>query len=279
MSGFFATAPDRAVLKVEGPDRIAFLQGLVSNDVALAGQDRAIWAALLTPQGRYLFDFFISEAGETLRLDVEAARLADLARKLSIYRLRSKVTITPAPNLAVHLVWDAPAAIGTPDPRRPELGARVILPVESGDVPLRDAGLAPGDIADWDRRRLALGVPDGTRDLVPEKSILLENGFDALHGVSWTKGCYIGQELTARTKYRGLVKKRLIPVRVEGPLPSPGTPILRPDGTEAGEMRSGRDDLGLALIRLDALGGVLRAGEAGLVPMPPDWLEVTAEGT
>ena len=103
------------------------------------------------------------------------------------------------------------------------------------------AGVAEGDFAAYDRHRLALGVPDGSRDLVPEKSILLELGFDELNGVDWQKGCYVGQELTARTKYRGLIKKRLFPVRIDGPTPQPGA-IIMLDGKEAGEMRSARDE-------------------------------------
>jgi hypothetical protein len=123
--------------------------------------------------------------------------------------------------------------------------------------------------------RLTLGVPDGSRDLVVEKSILLESGFDELNGVDWQKGCYIGQELTARTKYRGLIKKRLLPVTIAGPLPAPGTPVLL--GTEdAGEMRSASDGMGLALLRLEALGAAsaekpLTAGQARLTPRRPDW--------
>ena len=113
-------------------------------------------------------------------------------------------------------------------------------------------GLAETDFAAYDRHRLALGVPDGSRDLVPEKSILLEAGFDELNGVDWQKGCYVGQELTARTKYRGLIKKRLFPVRIDGATPEPGALIML-DGKEAGEMRSARDNLGLALLRLEAV--------------------------
>src|SRR4029077_13440752 len=115
-----------------------------------------------------------------------------------------------------------------------------------------DMGRAEVDFAVYDRHRLALGIPDGSRDLVVEKSILLEAGFDELNGVDWQKGCYIGQELTARTKYRGLIKKRLFPVRIEGPTPAPGTMIML-DGKEAGEMRSADDGIGLALLRLEAV--------------------------
>ena len=131
-------------------------------------------------------------------------------------------------------------------------------------------GLAPADFAAWDRRRLALGVPDGSRDLVPEKSLLLESGFDELNGIDWQKGCYVGQELTARTKYRGLVKKRLLPVRLDGPTPEPGALIVR-DGQEAGEMRSARDGIGLALLRLDAVAEnrPLSSGQCEILPLRP----------
>ncbi|WP_404326526.1 CAF17-like 4Fe-4S cluster assembly/insertion protein YgfZ [Aerophototrophica crusticola] len=147
------------------------------------------------------------------------------------------------------------------------MGARLLLP--AGATP----DLAQGSFADWDRLRLMLGVPDGSRDLVVDKSILLENGFDELRGVAWDKGCYVGQELTARTKYRGLVKKRLLPVAVQGPLPPPGTLVMAGE-REAGEVRSGADGLALALVRLDALEADLTAGEARLVPQVPEWVRL-----
>ena len=126
--------------------------------------------------------------------------------------------------------------------------------------------------ADWDRHRLVLGLPEGSRDLETEKTVLLEAGFDELHGVSWTKGCYMGQELTARTRYRGLVKRRLVPVTIEGPVPEPGTPVLR-DGREVGTMRSGIGQTGLAVLRLEAMQGALTSGEATLTPRIPTWMQ------
>src|SRR5439155_14031877 len=128
------------------------------------------------------------------------------------------------------------------------------------------------DFPAYGRLRLALGVPDGSRNLVPEKSILLESGFDELNGVDWQKGCFIGQELTARTKYRGLIKKRLMPVDIEGPEPEPGT-IVTADGRDVGEMRSSRDGLGLALLRIGPVGNGkhLRAGDATIVATKPGW--------
>ena len=121
-----------------------------------------------------------------------------------------------------------------PDPRLPEAGWRVISATKPAANATHD---------DWDRHRFALGLPDGSRDLEAEKTVLLEAGFDELGGVSWTKGCYMGQELTARTKYRGLLKRRLVPVTGQGSLPPPGTPVMR-DGAEVGTMRSAREDTG-----------------------------------
>ena len=260
--------PNRAVLEVTGADRISFLQGLVSNDVAEAAPGRAVWAALLTPQGKYLADFFILSDGDRLLLDCDAAQAPDLARRLTRFRLRAAIAIAPLP-LHVHAAWDGtPAApLAAPDPRLPEAGWRILA-----DTPLP----ATATFADWDRHRLALGLPDGPRDLEPDRTILLEAGFDELHGISWTKGCYMGQELTARTRYRGLLKRRLVPVAIAGPLPPPGTPILR-DGTEAGTMRSGRDAHGLAILRLAALDAPnLTCGEALLTPKTPAWMRLPA---
>jgi len=280
---------DRALLAVAGEDRAAFLQGLVSNDVARAAPTRAIHAALLTAQGKYLHDFFIAERDGALHLEAEAARLADLKRRLSLYKLRSKVTVAEAPGLAVFVAFGDGAAealdlaptpgaaapfgdgVSFVDPRLAALGARLWLPA-GGEAALRERGFAEAPFDEYDRHRLTLGVPDGSRDLEIEKAILLESGFDELNGVDWQKGCYIGQELTARTKYRGLVKKRLLPVRIEGDAPPPGT-VLTQGGKEAGEMRSARGERGLALVRLDALtsGEPLEAAGARLYPEKPDW--------
>lgn len=263
-----AYLPARAAIEVAGGDRVSFLQGLVSNDVAEAAPGRAVWAALLTPQGKWLADFFILSDADRLLLDCERDQAPMLVQRLSRFRLRADVAVRTIELLA-HAAWDgAPAppagAILAPDPRLPEAGWRVL---SAAPLPC-DASMA-----DWDRHRLALGLPDGSRDLEAEKSVLLEAGFDELGGVSWTKGCYMGQELTARTRYRGLVKRRLVPVAIEGPLPAPGTPVLA-DGAEVGTMRSGREGLGLALLRVGAAERALRCGEARLVPRPSAWMRL-----
>ena len=282
-----AALPARGVIEIRGEDRVTFLQGLVSNDITAAAPGRAVWTALLTPQGKWLADFFVLAAGgraaggladdrpvagaqsgsECLLLECERAQVAMLVPRLARFRLRSKVTVTARDDLSVFVAWGGSvpeADVVAPDPRLPDAGWRLL-----SAAPLDTNATA----ADWDLHRLRLGLPDGSADLEPEKTVLLEAGFDELHGVAWDKGCYMGQELTARTKYRGLVKRRLVPVTVDGKLPAPGTPVLR-DGTEVGTMRSGRDVLGLAVLRLEALRGDLTCGDARLTPHIPDWMRL-----
>lgn len=287
--------PNRGVLAVGGEDRRGFLQGLISNDIEKVRPDRAAWAALLTPQGKFLHEFVITELGDVFYLEAEADRLAELKKRLSMYRLRAKVTLEIQEHLRViACIGDgAPARLGLPgeagaaapyadgiacvDPRLAAAGARVLLPKGTSEGVLSDAGFADGALEDYDRLRIELGLPDGSRDMTVEKAILLENGFNELGGVDWNKGCYVGQELTARTHYRGLIKKRLLPVRIEGPAPAPGTPLTL-DGREAGEMRSAAGEMGLALIRLEHLERArsegLAAGESRLYPRVPDWVRL-----
>jgi len=267
-----ARLPERGVLAVAGSDRLAFLQGLVSNDVAGAAPGRAVWAALLTAQGKWLADFFILADRERLLLDCERAQLAMLISRLGRYKLRAEVAITDvSDDLLAYAAWGGipklpEGVIAAPDPRLEDAGWRLLSP-----TPLA----ADARFEDWDMHRLALGLPDGSRDLESERTLLLEAGFDELSGVSWSKGCYMGQELTARTRYRGLIKRRLLPVGVSGPLPPPETPVLV-GGTVRGSMRSGRLDRGLAALRLDALGERLLCGEAVLTPEPAAWMRLPA---
>jgi len=286
----------RGVLKVAGADRSSFLQGIVSNDVERVTPETAVWAAFLTPQGKFLHEFFLVAENDSFLLDCEAERAADLLRRLKLYKLRAQVTLAPAEDFAVAALFGAAAlqklslpaepgraapfggGLAFVDPRLPELGARALLPKDAARKILSEAGFALGGLADYDALRIAAGVPDGSRDLEVEKSTLLESGFDELRGVDWDKGCYMGQELTARMRYRGLVKKRLIPVEIAGPAPQPGTPITR-DGKEAGVLRSaigrnGGGSLALALIRLEALDAgdaPLMIGDAVASPRKPAW--------
>jgi len=290
---FYLILEDRGLLSVSGDDRSTFLQGLISNDITKVAADRAIYASLLTAQGRFLHDFFIAEQNGAYVIDAEAARIDDLRRRLMLYRLRSKVTIAPLTDLVVVAAFgegtlpalglgDEPGraasvagGLAYVDPRLSGLGARIILPRERIEA-LASAGFQAGERVAYDRLRLSLGVPDGSRDLPVEKALLLENGFDELNGVDWKKGCYVGQEVTARMKYRALVRKRLLPVRLEGAPPEPGTPVVL-DGEEAGEMRSAAGGWGLALLRLEIVekaereGRSLSAGSASVTPLKPPW--------
>ena len=269
-----ASLPARGVIAVGGADRVAFLQGLVSNDVAAAAPGRAVWAALLTPQGKWLADFFIFAEPDRLLLDAESGQIPMLLARFGRYRLRAAVSLAALDTWWIGTAWDGPmpalrpGGLAAPDPRTEAAGWRLLAP-----HPLPTTA----DGADWDRHRIALGLPDGSRDLEAEKTVLLEAGFDELHGVSWTKGCYMGQELTARTHYRGLVRRRLIPVEIAGAAPAPGSVVLRLDGpaaTEVGTLRSVAGTIGLATLRLDALAASLRCGAARLTPRPPPWMQL-----
>ena len=286
---------DRGLLKVAGDEARSFMQGLISNDVDKVTPERAIYAALLTPQGKFLHDFFVAELGGRLVLDCEGDRMADLERRLMMYRLRAQVTFDDiggdfvvaaligegaleASGLGPEAGRAAPFAggIAFADPRLAIMGGRAILPKEGAAETLETAGFNSADAADYDRLRLEFGLPDGSRDMVVEKAILLDSGFEELGGVDFNKGCYIGQELTARTKYRALVRKRLMRVDVDGPLPDSGTRVML-GNKEAGEIRSGRDGVAIALLRLEQIakaresGEPLTAGEALITPVKPDW--------
>jgi folate-binding protein YgfZ len=262
----FVRLPNRGFLRLSGEDRLKFLQGLVSNDVYAVAPGHAVYSCLLTPQGKFLHDFFLIADSDSLLIECEADRRADLAQRLKMYKLRSKIEIAEVDYAAFAAFGAATLTTGEiiyPDPRAPVLGTRVLLPTGSEHSELT----IPFD--SYDRLRIAEAVPDGSRDMEVGKAILLENNIDLLHGIAWEKGCYTGQELTARTRYRGLIKKRLTPVRIAGAVPPVGTPLIEADG-EVGEMRSANGDLGLALLRLERLrrSGPIEIDGAVLTPEP-----------
>ncbi|HTI87958.1 MAG TPA: folate-binding protein [Alphaproteobacteria bacterium] len=296
----FVPLADRGVIRVGGPDARPFLQGLVSNDVNRAVAGRVIYAALLTPQGKYLHDFFIvalpDEQGESLHLDCEGQRTADLVKRLNAYKLRSRVTIEDVTDRyrVIALLGDGPhdsealcgfEGRGGPfaggmcyvDPRYAGVGARALLPV-AGIGELMEAGFEEKDPSAYERLRLYYGLPDGSRDLPVEKALLLESGFDDLHGIDWNKGCYVGQELTARTRYRSLVRKLLLPVQFDGEAPPYGAAVTA-GGEDIGEMRTSFDGHGIALFRVELLDKAVAAstpitsGGAAINVLHPGWLK------
>ena len=280
---------DRAVIRIAGDDARRFLQELISNDIEKLGPATAIHAALLTPQGKYLHDFFVFEHAAAIHFDCETERRDDLIRRLKRYRLRAKIDIEENDALnSFALTGDCVHEMAGPfadgivyvDPRLAELGARAALP-DGGAAALEADRFEPMSRDDYERLRIGQGVPDGSRDLVVDKALLLESGFEELAGVDFEKGCYVGQEVTARMKHRGLVRKRLLPVEIDGPAPTPGTVVLRGE-TAVGEMRSSIKGQGLALLRLEdaelatASEVPLRAGDARIHPLMPNWMRIGA---
>lgn len=232
---------DRAVLRLSGEDLHGFLQGLVTNDVA---GPLPVWAGLLTPQGKVLFDFLIWPDGDDLLIDCEAEQADALVRRLSVYRLRRPIAIARDPSLVVH--WSAEGEQGVADPRLPDLGRRWIAPAT--DTADQDASEA------WRAHRLRLGVTEGAAELGQDKTLWLEANAGELNGVSFTKGCYVGQENTARMHHRSKVNRRLLVL-----------PLMEDGG---GEWRATYPDLGLGVT----------FGRVEMLPPAafPDWLNGTA---
>ena len=249
MTGEAAT--DRRVVALTGADALTFLQGLVTNDVLPLGKGPGIvWAALLTPQGKYLADFFVVRTGDALLLELSEAMADATLRRLTMYRLRADVQVSPT---ALHVqrgLGEAPAD-ALPDPRHPALG-------------WRRYAQAPGTppAIDWDAIRVAHVIPEAARELLVDDSYILEAGFERLRGVDFRKGCYVGQEVTARMKHKTELRKGLVRVRVAGDAPF-GAEITA-DGKAAGTLFTRSGDRAIAYLRLDRAGGAMQAGSASV---------------
>ncbi len=242
---------NRGVIKIDGPEASAFLQGLVTNDVENLQKNQIQYTCLLTPQGKYLFDFFVIKTPTGLLLECEGGeRLRALMGLLKLYVLRRPIVVQDVSHEWTVVVADASAAPFPSatyfyiDPRSPGMGHRGLVPGRVEGASVKEA---------YDAQRLTLVIPEGSDDLQPQKSIILECGFDYLQAMSWTKGCYMGQELMARTKHRGLVRKRLFVLDVgEGLIPGIGSIVFAGD-TEAGQVTSTYGAKGFALLRLEVL--------------------------
>jgi len=247
---------DREIVRVSGSAARTFLQGLITNDIDKAKPGSAIYAGLLTPQGKILFDFFVVPAEDGFLLDVANAKAAELMQRLGFYKLRAQVEIVEDPSFTVAASWESSprlpeGAIAYADPRLPALGHRILLPAGTSVGSLACA-LATED--DYNAKRIALGVPEGGSDYAYGDAFPHEALFNQLAGVDFKKGCFVGQETTSRMKRRGAVKSRMLPIAFEGPPPPPGTEVLA--GTlRAGEMLSGTQGLAMALVRLDRIEG------------------------
>ncbi len=287
--------PGRGLITIAGTDRVSYLQGLVSNDVTRVDERHGVWTALLSPQGKYLHDFLIVASGEVLLLDCEGGdRMMDLGRTLHRFKLHSDVALGMARDWSCYHIVNAGMTsplgealtgltdtVAFDDPRHDQAGIRIISKL-GADALAEKLGIGLGAEGDYASTRIALGIPEGQQDMEPGKAILLENGFDELGGIDWSKGCYMGQELTARTKYRGLVKKRLVPITglEESDLPLKSGDVITFQGKSVGDIKSSTGSTALALVRLDALNAAetgdasLLCGERAVAAQLPDWINL-----
>jgi len=255
-----ARLSSRALVRITGPDARSFLHGLVTQDVETLAPGALRFGALLTPQGRMLFDLFLWGEADGVVLDVAADRRAALMQRLGLYRLRAQVEIR-ADDRPVLAAWpDAPTGFVI-DPRLAALGGRAL-----GEVAAPDA-----DEAAYQAHRLSLGVPDPALDL-DDTTYPIDGGLDRLNGIDFAKGCFIGQETTSRMKRRGEIRKRMLPITFDGPPPAPGAEVLNGE-LRAGEVRTGLDGTAIALLRLDRLDGDLTVDGRAVTVRQPAWLE------
>ena len=239
--------PLRRIISLTGTDALPFLQGLVTNDVLPLGKAPGlVWTAFLSPQGKYLADFFVVATGTGLLLDLPETLADATLKRLTMYRLRADVQFAPVDLTVIRGLGALPPGAFA-DPRHAALGWRLY-------------GAGSEAPVDWDAIRVAHLIPEAGTELVPDDSYILEMGFEALHGVNFKKGCYVGQEVTARMKHKTDLRKGLVQVRVEGAAPV-GTPITA-EGREVGRLCTQSGGLALAWLRLDQATGPMQAGAA-----------------
>ncbi|MCC6863338.1 MAG: folate-binding protein YgfZ [Rhodobacteraceae bacterium] len=243
----------RVLWTVTGDDALTFLQGVVSNDVLpLASGTGLILTALLTPQGKYLADFFVARLPDgTLLIDIHETLSAPTIQKLNMYRLRADVQMTPSPLHVQRGLGERPPT-ALLDPRHPAMGWRLYS---------KQSGTAPA--FDWDAIRVQHVIPESGIELLVDDSYILESGFERLHGVDFRKGCYIGQEVTARMKHKSELKKGLVRVHLEGEATT-GTEITTTDGKPAGTLFTRSGNRAIAYLRLDRAKYPLLAGTASV---------------
>jgi folate-binding protein YgfZ len=263
-----AFLPDRGVIKVGGEDARDFLNGLVTTDVTLVRPGLGRFGALLTPQGKIITDFIVTEApaghGGGFLIDAPRALAPGLATKLGFYRLRAKVTVEDlTDSLGVMAVWDGEPAtkpdLTFADPRDEALGWRILVPAELAQ---KVAGLIGAELVDstaYDAHRIATGVPRGGLDFMYGDAFPHETNMDRLHGVDFDKGCYVGQEVVSRMQHRGTARTRIVRIVLDGAPPEAGSPVVAGD-KPLGTMGSSSDGKGLALIRTDRTIDALDAG-------------------
>lgn len=263
-----AFLPDRGVVKVSGEDARAFLDGLITTNVELVKPGIGRFGALLTPQGKIIVDFLVTEAPEAhgggFVFDVPLALAQAFATKLGFYKLRKKVTVDNlSSQIGVMAAWDgAPATrpdLAFEDPRDPGLGWRIFVPDDLVDETAAALGADVTDSDAYEAHRIASGAPRGGVDFIYGDAFPHETNMDRLHGVDFDKGCYVGQEVVSRMQHRGTARTRTIRVRLDGSVPEIGLPVIAGD-KPVGTMGSSSNGIGLALLRTDRVSDALDAG-------------------
>ncbi|WP_425088344.1 YgfZ/GcvT domain-containing protein [Stappia sp.] len=281
-AGVCVPLTDRRVLRVAGAEARGFLQNLLTCDLDDVDADGAGYGALLTPQGKILFDFLIFAEDDAYLLDTHAAGAADLLKRLGFYKLRAKVEIADvSDDYRVLAAWggDWPSdfpGIAVPDPRLAAFGTR-ILARTGADVP---TGFGESDDGAYHARRVALALPEAPHDFQPGDAFPHDADMDDLNGVAFDKGCFVGQEVVSRMQHRGTARRRIVRVTGDAPLPAPGSPVTA-GGKAAGTLGTTDGASGLALVRLDRVHGARQRGEAVLAgevaidAQLPDWARFT----
>jgi len=287
-----ALLPDRGVVKVAGDTARTFLNGLLTADIGAVTPERARFAALLTPQGKIVADCIVAEApaddGGGFFLDCPRALGKTLVDKLNFYKLRAKLLAEDLSEvLGVLAVWDGAATtdfgLAYADPRLPALGTRMMLPPHLAAEAAADLGAALVDAAEYEARRIALGVPRGGLDFIYNDAFPHETDMDQLNGVDFDKGCYVGQEVVSRIEHRGSARSRIVPLTYEGFAPDAGAEVKAGDKA-VGTFGSSTQGRALAMLRLDrvadalAAGTPLVAGAATLRLAKPDWAKFAWPG-
>ena len=261
-----AFLPDRGVVKVIGDDARSFLNNLLTTEMADVKPGVAKFGALLTPQGKIVADFLVTEApaghGGGFLLDCAASLAASLATKLGFYKLRARVTVDNLTgNLGVLAVWDGKPAmvpdLAFPDPRQGALGWRILVPSDLADRLTASLGAEPAAPEAYQAHRIACGVPQGGLDFAYGDAFPHETNMDRLHGVDFDKGCYIGQEVVSRMQHRGSARTRTVRLIVDGFRPEPGIDVVAGDRA-VGRMGSSAEGRGLATMRIDKVGEALK---------------------
>lgn len=265
LTDFCCRLTNRTIIEVHGKDREAFLQGIMTQDIKRLENESILYSLMLSPQGKFQFDFFIIQIENAWFIDVDTTRVQAFVQRLQLFKLRADVSIQ------ISETWQVGVSLTKlemencfPDPRLKDLGYRFYGQNLAKETPTDN----------YEILRLSLGIPDGAQDMINDKSIPLEWGMDELHAISWDKGCYMGQELTARSRYVGQIRKRVFPVTFKVPGKYIAGEKLLANGQEVGELRAINGNFGLAMLKLTALQAEILINGHPIEVTKPSWMEL-----